>query len=147
MSEWENPGKNWLRAWGRAWLIWLLTSVALLAFFSLIISRTAAPERAMAYFSSALCFLAACAAGQQVAKEQTAAPLFCGAICTVFLVLPLLLCGVLIDRKSMSSDSIMSLISFSLAGALFGSILLGGHHKKRKRGHVSFGQHAGKRQR
>lgn len=133
MSEWESIGKLRLHFLGRAWLAWLLTVCILLLVFSFLVSRTSASEQTLAYLSSALCFLAACAAGRQAARGLKCGTLLCGALCAASLVAVLLLCGFLIDRDKMSSDSVLSLVTLSFAGALFGSVFLSGRIRQRPR--------------
>ena len=145
MSEWENIGKLRMRFLGRAWLAWLLTACILLLFFSFLVSRTSASEQTLAYLSSALCFLAACAAGRQAAREQKSGVLICGVLCAASLVAVLLLCGFLIDRDSMSSDSVLSLVTLSFAGALFGSVFLSGRTRQRPR-HKAFSERGNRKQ-
>lgn len=145
MPAWENLAVFRPRALGKIWLAWLATAAFLLLLFSFALSRTATSEKALGYAGSVLSFAAACAAGVQSAKGRKGPPLVCGLLCAVSLVLPLLLCGVLIDRSSLSADSVMSLVSFSLAGALFGSVFLSGRAKKKRRRHAGLDPKGSKR--
>ena len=131
MSELDNPGKLGLLFLKRVWLAWLITCVVLLAVFSFVLSRKEVPERALGWLSSVLSFLAACSAGRQVARMKLN-PFVGGLLCALTLVGPLLLCGLLIDQKSLSSDSVLSLVSLSFSGALVGSVFLGKNENKRK---------------
>ena len=131
MSELANPVKMGLFFWKRVWLAWLATAVVFLVLFSFVLSRTMASERMLAWLSSALSFLAACSAGRQAGKIKLN-PFLGGLLCAAILVGPLLLCGLLIDQKGLSSDSILSLVSLSFSGALVGSVFLGNSVKKRK---------------
>ena len=137
MSEWEKQGRPWLSFLGRAWLGWLTAAAVLLPLGSLIISRTPCSERGMAVTGSALSFMTACAAGMRSAREQKLNAFVCGLLCAGFLVLPLLLCGALIDRDAVSSDAVLSLVSMSTAGAVAGSVLLGGQRKRPRRRHTA----------
>ena len=137
MSEREKAGMLRLRFMGKAWLAWLTTAAVLLPVCSLIICRTAATERMMTHLGSALVFLAACAAGMQAAKQMKSASLACGLLCACFLILPLLLCGFLIDSKSFSPQAALSVASLSFAGALFGSVVLSGRSPNGRRRHAT----------
>ena len=135
MSEWEKQGSPWLRFLGKVWLSWIMSAAVLLPISSLIISRTPCSERAMAVICSVLSFLTACSAGRRGARDQKLNRLVCGFLCAAFIILPLLLCGLLIDRRALSPDSVLSLVSLSFAGSLFGSVFLGGpaknaHHRR-----------------
>ena len=123
----------------------ILTAAVLLPLFSLFLVHSSATERMMGYVSSALSFLTAAAAGARAARTQKTAPLLCGILCAAFLTLLLLLCGLLLDRKSISSDSVLSLASMSFAGALFGSVVFGGRMRKTGRRHARFHPHGDKR--
>ena len=133
MSELDNFGKLRPGVLKDTWLAWLVTAAALLPLFSFFLDRFSATERTLGFVSSALIFFTACAAGKRAAGGLMRSPLLCGVLCAASLVLPLLLCGFLIDRSSFSSDSILSLVSMSFAGALFGSVILGGHGKPMRR--------------
>ena len=137
MSEREKPGILNLHFIGKAWLVWLATAAVLLPVCSLLICRTSASERTMAHLGSALVFVAACAAGMQAMKQAKGAPLIGGLLCACFLVLPLLLCGFLIDSDGLSTRSALSVASLSFAGALFGSVILCGHSSKGHRRHAA----------
>ncbi len=137
MSEKENGDNLRFRVWGRVWLAWLVTALALLSLFSLFISRTATSEQTMAYISSAISFFAACAAGRRAVNGKRN-PLLCGLACSFLLLLPLLLCGFLVDHDRLSSDAVMSVVSLSTAGALFGSVFLGNGTQKRPGRHAGF---------
>ena len=136
MSERESTRQLNLRYVGKIWLAWLAAAALLLLLSSFILSRTATSERTLACFSSAISFLAACAAGARVGKACKETPFLGGLLCAVFLIVPLLLCGFLVDHGRMNADSVLSLASLSLAGALVGSVFLSGAYmKKRARGH------------
>ncbi len=137
MSERGRQG-GLLRGLGEIWLSWLITAIILLFLFSFIISKTAFSQHAMGYAASALSFGAACAAGAKASKGQTAAPLVSGLLCAAGLLIPLLLCGLLIDYTKLSSDSVLSLVSLSFAGAVFGSVFFGGHLRRKSSKRSSF---------
>ncbi len=140
MSDMEIHGKPVLRFIGTIWITWLAASAVLLLAFSFLLDRTAGSERTMAYLSSALCFLAACAAGAQAARMGKGRSVWGGLLCAVLLLLPLIVCGFLLDRKAMSPDSVLSLASLSLAGSLFGSVFLCARTKKRGKHHTRLSQ-------
>ena len=144
MSELANPIRTGLLFWKRVWLAWLATVVVLLVLFIFVLSRTMASERMLAWLSSALSFLAACSAGRQAGKIKLN-PFLGGLLCAANLIGPLLLCGLLIDQKSLSSDSVLSLVSLSFSGALVGSVFLGKSVKKRRNQKPFLQQNRGRR--
>lgn len=135
MMDKENAGYLSLRFCTRVWFAWLLTAMVLLALFSLFISQTATSEQTMAYISSAISFFSACGAGRYAAKKKKGSSLLRGLVCAVMIVFPLMLCGLLIDREKLSSDAVLSVVSLSVAGSLFGSVFLGFQRKERSRRH------------
>ena len=144
MLDKENTGVLSLRVWGNVWLAWFLTALLLLSLFSLFISQTATSEQTMAYISSAISFFAACAAGRSAEIESRRPPLLIGLVCSLMITLPLLLCGFLFARERLSSDAVLSVVSLSVAGALFGSVFLGFQTKKRPHRHSSTRRKSGK---
>lgn len=111
-------------------LAWLAAAVVFLLLFSLVISRFATSSRVMAYFSSALSFLAAAAAGSAAARGRLQGRIVVGLLTGALLTLALCALGLLIRRGTLSSDGAISLVSFTMAGALFGSVFLTPRERK-----------------
>ena len=116
----------------KSFLIWMASAGVLLLLFGLLLSRTAATERTLAYFSAALAFLAACTAGAYASGKGRKLPFVCGLVNALVILGILLLLGFLISRKDLAKDSVLSLVSFTLAGSLFGSVCLGGRSGRRR---------------
>ena len=116
---------------------WLLTAFVLLLVFSLAISRLATSSRSMGYCASALSFLSACAAGAAAARERKLPPVLAGLLTGLVIALLLLGVGAALHHGHLPSDGLISLLSFTVSGALFGSVFLGPWQKK-GRGKRSF---------
>lgn len=114
----------------RVLLTWLVTAVVLLLLFSLIVSRFATSSRVMAYFSSALSFLTAAAAGAVAGKGRSQGRVLVGLLTGALLTALLCISGLLIRRGMLPSDGMISLVSFTMAGALFGSVFLTPRERK-----------------
>lgn len=117
----------------RVLLTWLVTAVVLLLLFSLIVSRFATSSRVLAYFNSALSFLTAAAAGAAASKGRSQGRVLVGLLTGVLLTAILCITGLMIRRGMLSSDGIISLVSFTMAGALFGSVFLAPKDRKARR--------------
>ena len=126
MSGKENSAQSFALTLGRGLSTWLLTALILLLLFSFVISLTATSSRSMAYGSAALSFLAAAAAGLKLRLRHTGARLLAGLLCSAIVVAVSLLLGLLLDRDGLRSDSVLSVVSFTLAGMLFGSFVAQG---------------------
>lgn len=118
-------------------LAWLAAAVVFLLLSSLVISRFATSSRVIAYFSSALSFLAAAAAGAAAAKGRLQGRIVVGLLTGALLTLALCALGLLVRRGPLSSDGAISLVSFTMAGALFGSVFLAPRERK-SRGKTRF---------
>ena len=132
MSERENPVNLHPQIVFKTFLVWLVSAGLLMLLFGFLLSRTAATERTLAYFSAALVFLSACTAGIYAARQNKIPPFVCGLVSALEILVVLLLLGFLISRKDMEKDSILSLVSFTLAGSLFGSVCLSGQTGRRR---------------
>ena len=126
MSGKESSAQSFALTLGRGLSTWLITALILLLLFSFVISLTATSSRSMAYGSAALSFLAAAAAGSKLRLRQTGARLLADLLVAAIVVAVSLLIGLLLGRNGLSSDSILSVVSFTLAGVVFGSFFAGG---------------------
>ena len=131
------PGKTLigggsLRCLLRAVLAWCLTAVVLLAISSALLSRGVLGAGVLGYLSSAVSFLAALAAGIAAARCSGAGRLGVGLRLSLALVLILLTVGFLIAGKDLAPAGILSVVSFTIAGSLVGSVLLGGRQEHGK---------------
>ena len=103
---------------------WLLSACVLLIAATLAANLTGMGEQGMGILSSALSFLCAVASGWAAAKKQRANRLLTALITAAMLVVLLLTVGFLIRGTELNPSSILSLVSFTYAGVLFGALIL-----------------------
>ena len=116
-------------------LSWLFAALPLLLLCALLLSRFAVSSRSLAYCSAAIGFAAAAAAGASCAASFSGSRALAGLLAGAALTVLLLAVGLLVRRAPLPRDGLLSLVSFTLSGALFGSVFFGG---KRKRGKGAF---------
>jgi len=112
-------------------LTWLLAALTLLLLVSLAFIRFPASARLLAWAEAAVCFLAAAAAGR-VAGQGSEKRLLRGLAVGLALCLVLPGLGFLIDADRLNRDALLSTVSFSLSGALFGAVVLSGGRSRRQ---------------
>lgn len=135
MSEHDSIMRFPLRAFLKGYVAWAWSALVLLLLFSFVLSRTAVSERGLAYSCSALAFLTACSGGAFAAREAGNTSVFLGLCWSILTIALLLLLGFLIERARMDRDAMISLSAFTLTGAMFGCVFLGGK-KTHKYKHV-----------
>ena len=117
----------------KAGLAWLLAALGLLIVSSFAIANSALSSRSLGYAGSAISFLAALLAAAALVREQKGRGPILGLLTGAGLCAVLLLAGSLIDLRHMSRDAVLSLCTFTLAGALVGSLSGGKKGKGRKK--------------
>ena len=123
----------------RAALAWTISAALLVLFGALLLSLLHAGEESLAYVSAGVSFLAALAAGLAAGKGG-GSRLLTGLICGFALCVLLLTAGFLIKGGSLDASAVLSVTSFTIAGAVSGALL---HcSRKKKRRHTAFMQHA-----
>ena len=102
---------------------WLFSAAVLTILASFILWRAGLSDHAYGYISSAISFLSAVVAGGTAIKgrEQTGALSALIAACALTILL--LTVGFLVSKENLSSDGIMSLVSFTFAGILLGYVV------------------------
>lgn len=114
---------------------WLMCAIAALAAASLIANAAAMGEQGLGWLSSAISFLCAAFAGAAAARKKRSKNLATALLTSTALVILLLTVGFLIKGQEMSPSSILSLVSFTYAGVLFGLYILwhpGRENRKRR---------------
>jgi len=102
---------------------WLLCACVLLVLTTLTANLTGMGEQGLGYLSSLNSFLAAAAAGLAAAKRSRAPRLLTAVITGAALVILLLTVGFLTKGEEMDPSSVLSVVSFSCAGVLLGTVL------------------------
>ena len=123
----------------RAALAWTISAAVLVLFGAGLLCLLHAGEESLAYVSAAVSFLAAFAAGHAAAKGG-GSRLFSGLVCGFALCILLLTLGFLIKGDALDAPAVLSVTSFTVAGALSGAFLCRSGKKKRRR--TAFAQRA-----
>lgn len=119
---------------------WFITAGALLLLTTIIVSKASVSSGALGYLSSAMSFLTAAAAGMAAGKSGTGAKLYTGLITAAVIVTVLLTIGFLVRGSQMESSGILSVVTFTFAGCLFGAVFLSGKKNVPKRSKFLPGQ-------
>ena len=116
---------------------WALSALVLLCIASLVLSKLSLGERAIGYVSSALSFLTAAFAGMELGRGKAGAVIYPAMLTAAVLVTALLTIGFIVEGSDLQSSGVLSVVSFTFTGCLFGAVLAGGKkpksHKKRYR--------------
>ena len=102
---------------------WAFCALLLLAAATFIANTSGLGEGSLGYISSAISFLAAAAAGFRASRGNQSGGLAGAFITATALVILLLSIGFLIKGEEMDPSSVISLVSFTYAGVLFGTVL------------------------
>lgn len=103
---------------------WTLTAVPLLLICAFIVSTYSVGSDKLAYISSAISFISAAFAGKSAAANRKGGTFASGLTTACFVVVLLLSMGFAIDSKAISVSGIISVVSFTFSGCLFGSVVL-----------------------
>lgn len=106
-----------------ALLVWFITGAITAIISTLIISRLNMGEGSLGYISSALSFIAAAAAGFAAMRKRKKAAIITGLLCALAIIITALTLGLSISGGEPSPGAVLSVVSFTLCGALFGSVL------------------------
>lgn len=126
-------GGGSLRLAVRSLLLWTLTALTLLTLASFVLSRTDIGSDVIGYVSSCISFLCAVAAGAASAKKNRDRPLLQGFLTAVVLVILLLTVGFLARGQDLNASGILSVVTFTISGVLFGLVLFSGSRRKNSR--------------
>ena len=107
----------------RAAVGWVVCSLVLLTLTTFIANTAGMGEGSLGYISSAISFLAAAAAGFVSVHGKQTGRFGTAMITATALVILLLSTGFLIKGEDMDPSSIISLVSFTYAGVLLGTVI------------------------
>jgi len=110
-------------AWGISGLIFLCIA-------SLLMLKSGLGENAVGYINSVLSFLTAVAAGAAAGKSYRGGAVYAALLAAAVIVTALLTVGFIVEGTAIESAGVISVVSFSFAGCLFGSVFLSGLFKK-----------------
>ena len=108
----------------KAFKMWCITAALLLLLSSFIVAVYAVGSDKLAYISSAVSFVSAAFAGKSAAVHRKGGTVASGLASACFIVLVLLSIGFLFDSRAVSVSGIISVVSFTFSGCLFGSVIL-----------------------
>ncbi|MCR5577360.1 MAG: TIGR04086 family membrane protein [Oscillospiraceae bacterium] len=118
---------------------WAISAAALVLVGALLLRLLHAGEETLAYVSAAVSFLAAYAAGRAASSKNGGGSFAAGLISGATLCIVLLTVGFLINGRSLDASAVLSVASFTLAGALSGALLY--RSGKRKHQKTAFAYH------
>lgn len=116
-------------------IAWGISAVVLLPLASFICLKAGVSEGSMGYISSALSFVIAAIAGAAAARKSGGG-IFAGALTAVVIIILLLTAGFIIKGAELSSGGVLSVVSFTLAGCVFGAFFLSGRKDKSRKSRV-----------
>ena len=111
---------------------WCISALLLVVIASLIATLSGISLNAVAYISSALSFISALVAGMRAMRERGKGAIITGAVVGVTITILALTLGFIIDAAKIQADGILSVVTFTIAGAVTGSVFC--PQKKRKKG-------------
>ncbi len=107
-----------------ALLTWLIVGVFLCLSLSFIVTRTTLDSSFIAYLSSSVSFLSASFAGLRSAAESKYNKLYSTLITAVFTIISVLTVAYIVSNGQISASGLISVISFTFSGFLFGGLVL-----------------------
>ncbi len=120
----------------RAMAAWCMCALMMLCLTALFAATTGMGEQVLGYLSSVNSFICAAAAGAAAVSRSRMPRFFTALLTGTALVILLLTAGFLIRGEEMDPSSILSVVSFSYAGVLTGSVF--GLKPGKQRGRRSF---------
>lgn len=128
----QNAGAG-TRALLRGLAAWLLAAAILLPVFSFASSRLAASSRTVSIIGSLISFLSAAFAGAVSVRGADSRRLLRGILMGCLLGALLAAAGFLIGGRVFHPDGLIGMLSFTLSGAVFGSVFFSGEAGKKRR--------------
>ena len=119
----QKRGSGGLRALLRGLSAWAIAALLCLLLASLVLAKLSVGSAVLGPVSSAVSFLAAFAAGRAAAGKGRRAPVSAALLLALFLVILLLSLGALLRRGLLDPSGVLSVVSFTFAGVLAGSLL------------------------
>ena len=112
---------------------WLAASLLCVLLCALIVQLSDAAAGTVGYISSALSFGTAVAAGGRAAHVRGRGAVYTGLASGVVIITLALTLGFIIAGQEISADGVLSVVTFTLSGALVGSVFFAGRGKKEKK--------------
>lgn len=115
---------------------WGIGAAVLLPIASFICLKAGVSDGAMGYISSALSFVIAAIAGA-VAARKSGGAILAGALTAVVIIILLLTVGFIVKGADLSSGGVLSVVSFTLTGCVFGAFFFSGKERSSKKKRVN----------
>ena len=123
MSECKAGGRGELRFLIRGILAWIITALTLLAAASIIFSSSYISSEFLGYFSSAISFFSALAAGLAACRRETKGLIYRALLTGAVITILLLSVGFAYEGQNLKPGGILSVVSFTLSGLLLGAVM------------------------
>ncbi len=112
---------------------WAAAAVVLALLAALAAAQLFVPEGAMGYISSAMSFIAALVAGSRAARGRKTGAVYAGLVAGVVITTLALTLGFIVAGDGIAADGVLSVVTFTLAGCVAGSVFFAGGSKKTAR--------------
>lgn len=109
---------------------WAVSALVLLCIACFILTKISLGEAAMGYVSSALSFLSAVCAGAALGRARSGGVIYPALLTAAVLVTALLTIGFIVEGSDLQASGVLSVVSFTFTGCLFGSVLFSGKKSK-----------------
>jgi len=114
-------------------LFWMISSAALLPLAAMGAHFFACGEIALAYVSSTLSFLTALLAGAKAMRIRKRSALGTALVTGVCIIILALTLGFIIAGDKLQAAGVLSVVTFTLSGALVGAVFFPGQKKQNKK--------------
>lgn len=121
----ENDAKKGIMFLPIGILAWFLSAAVLIPVGALLCYLLFHGSQALGYMSSVLCFVSAASAGAAAERCRGGGALYIGVIMGCIILSILILLGYIADSSNLDTGGIISITTFTLTGAVFGSVFLG----------------------
>ena len=108
---------------------WFAASLLCVLLCALIVQLSNAAAGTVGYISSALSFATAAAAGARAARVRGRGAVYTGLTSGVVIITLALTFGFIIAGQEIAADGVLSVVTFTLSGALVGSVFFAGRGK------------------
>lgn len=123
----ELPDARYIAAATAAWGV---TAAALALLAALAVTLFSVPAGAIGYISSAMSFTAALVGGSRAMRERKTGAVYTGLVAGVVITTVALTLGFIVAGSGIAADGVLSVVTFTLAGCLAGSVLFAGKRRK-----------------
>ena len=113
-------------------ILWSMSAIVLLLVCSAAVSRIRTDSSVLGYISSAISFASAALASAYAAGNSKYGAIIVGLCSALVLIIVLLTAGMIISGRDLDAAAIISVVSFTVSGSIFGSVFLKPGNRKSK---------------